>query len=67
MQVNQLGFAPRDPAKVAFLSASLAGQQAVGYSGRPEFEVIEAKTGKVKQSGRTVKRQVGCRRGVQPR
>jgi hypothetical protein len=29
VQVNQLGFAPRDPAKVAFLSASLAGQQPI--------------------------------------
>ena len=59
VQVNQLGFAPRDPAKVAFLSASLAGQHPIDYSDRPEFEVIEAKTGHLQQSGRTVKRQSG--------
>jgi endoglucanase len=60
LQVNQLGFAPRDPSKVAFLSASLAGQQPIDYSDRPEFEVIDAATGQVQQSGRTVRRQSGA-------
>jgi endoglucanase len=60
VQVNQLGFAPQDPAKVAFLSTSLAGQQPVDYSDRAEFEVIEVETGRVQQSGRTAKRQSGA-------
>jgi endoglucanase len=60
LHVNQLGFAPQDPAKVAFLSASLAGQHPVDYADRSGFEVINATTGQVQQSGRTVKRQSGA-------
>jgi endoglucanase len=59
VQVNQVGFMPRDPAKVAFLSASLAGQQPIDYADRTGFDVVDVTTGATKLSGAPVKRQAG--------
>jgi endoglucanase len=59
VQVNQVGFMPRDPAKVAFLSASLAGQQPIDFTDRTTFDVVEVSSGVTKLSGSPVKRQAG--------
>jgi hypothetical protein len=42
IQVNQVGFMPADPAKMAYLSASLAGQRSLDYDDKTEFVVIDA-------------------------
>lgn len=56
VQVDQVGFMPSDPAKIAFLSASLAGQHPVDYSDRSHFSVFDITSGVAVFSGQPVRR-----------
>ena len=56
VQVNQVGYAPNDPVKVALLSASLAGQGAIDFGDRTTFDVIDVSDAKVAFAGSPSKR-----------
>ena len=54
VQVSHLGFAPEDPAKVAFLSTWMGGGGGLGYAAGKSFWLIDTATGKKVFRGQTV-------------
>ncbi len=51
IQVNQAGYHPRDPEKIAFLSQWIGSGGGVDFSGVKDFQIVDDQTGKVVHTG----------------
>jgi endoglucanase len=60
VQVNQVGFAPSDPLKTAYLSASLAGLAPLDYTDRATFTVRDEQDGHVVFAGSPHRRSLAA-------